>query len=60
MAATDALRVVLNQPSPSLGALMATVGKDYRNLRQDGLIKAARGVTSLAEVLTIAGSKYVE
>lgn len=60
MPATDALRVVLNQPNPSLGALMATVGKDYRNLRQDGLIKAARGVTSLAEVLTIAGSKYVE
>ena len=60
MPATDALRVVLNQPNPSLGALMATVGKNYRNLRQDGLIKAARGVTSLAEVLTIAGSKYVE
>jgi len=60
MPATDALRVVLNQPSPSLGALMATVGKGYRNLRQDGLIKASRGVTSLAEVLTIAGARYVE
>ncbi len=56
MPATDALRVVLNQPSPSLVALTATVGKDFRNLRQDGLIKAARGVTSLAEVLTIAGT----
>ncbi|MDP2367490.1 GspE/PulE family protein [Rhodoferax sp.] len=60
MPATDALRAVLNQPNPSLGALMATVGKGYRNLRQDGLIKAACGVTSLAEILTIAGAKYVE
>jgi general secretion pathway protein E len=60
MPATDELRVVLNQPNPSLGALMSTVGKSYRNLRQDGLIKAARGVTSLAEVITIAGTKYVE
>jgi general secretion pathway protein E len=60
MPATDELRVVLNQPNPSLGALMATVGKGYRNLRQDGLIKAARGVTSLAEVMTIAGAKYVD
>lgn len=60
MPATDALRVVLNQPSPSLTALMATVGKNYRNLRQDGLIKAAHGITSLAEVLTIAGAKNVE
>lgn len=58
MPATDALRAELNQPNPSLGALMATVGKEYRNLRQDGLIKAAHGVTSLAEVLTIAGAKY--
>lgn len=56
MSATDALRVVLNQPSPSLVALMASVHKDFRNLRQDGLIKAARGVTSLAEVMTIAGT----
>jgi general secretion pathway protein E len=60
MPATDALRVVLNQPNPSLAGLMATVGAGYRNLRQDGLIKAARGVTSLAEVLTIAGTKYAE
>jgi general secretion pathway protein E len=56
MPANDALRAVLNQPSPSLSALMATAGKGFRNLRQDGLIKAARGVTSLEEVLAIAGS----
>jgi general secretion pathway protein E len=56
MSANDALRTVLNQPSPSLSALMATAGKSFRNLRQDGLIKAARGVTSLEEVLAIAGS----
>ena len=56
MPANDALRAVLNQPSPSLSALMQTAGPNFRTLRQDGLIKAARGVTSLAEVLAIAGA----
>ncbi len=60
MPANDALRAVLNQPSPSLGALMATAGPNFRNLRQDGLIKAARGVTSLAEVLAIAGAAVAQ
>jgi general secretion pathway protein E len=60
MPATDALRAALNQPNTSLAALVATVGPSFRTLRQDGLIKAAKGVTSLAEVLTIAGAKYVE
>ena len=56
MPATDALRAVLNQASPSLTALLQTAGPNFRNLRQDGLIKAVRGVTSLAEVLAIAGT----
>jgi len=56
MSANDALRTVLNQPSPSLNALMSTAGKEFRSLRKDGLIKAARGLTSLEEVLAIAGA----
>jgi len=50
------LRTVLNQPSPSLSSLMASSGSGFRFLREDGLLKAARGVTSLAEVFLIAGS----
>ena len=56
MEATDTLRTVLNQPSPSLSSLMASSGSGFRFLREDGLLKAARGVTSLAEVFLIAGS----
>jgi general secretion pathway protein E len=53
--ATDALRSTLNQASPSLSALMQAANPDFRYLREDGLLKAARGVTSLAEVFLIAG-----
>jgi len=35
---------------------MASSGSGFRFLREDGLLKAARGVTSLAEVFLIAGS----
>jgi type II secretory ATPase GspE/PulE/Tfp pilus assembly ATPase PilB-like protein len=54
--ATDALRSVLNQASPSLSALMQAANKGFRYLREDGLIKAARGITSLEEVFLVAGS----
>ena len=53
---TDRLRGALAQPSPSLSSLMAAVGNDFRTLKEDGLLKAARGVTSIEEVLGIAGS----
>lgn len=56
MSANDQLRAALNHPSPSLASLMDSIGPEFRNLRDDGLIKAYRGVTSLEEVLAIAGS----
>jgi general secretion pathway protein E len=56
MEATDTLRSVLNQPSPALSSLMAAAQPGFRFLREDGLLKAARGITSLAEVFLIAGS----
>lgn len=56
MEATDSLRSVLNQPSPALSSLMSAAQPGFRCLREDGLLKAARGVTSLAEVFLIAGS----
>ncbi len=60
MPSNEELRVALNDQNPTLGALMKTAGKDFRTLRQDGLIKAARGITSLAEILIIAGSSYAQ
>ena len=56
MAANDALRAALSHASPSLGRLMETVGPEFRTLREDGILKALRGVTSIEEVLAIAGS----
>lgn len=56
MEATDSLRSVLNQPSPALSSLMAAAQPGFRFLREDGLLKAARGITSLADVFLIAGS----
>jgi general secretion pathway protein E len=53
--ANDALRASLNQPSPSLEALTRAADPGFRTLREDGLIKAARGITSLEEVLSAGG-----
>lgn len=53
--ATQALRTVLAQERPSHQALLDTVGKEYRTLREDALLKAVRGVTSLEEVMALAG-----
>ena len=52
---TDRLRSALAQPSPSLGSLMAAVGDEFRTLKEDGLLKAARGVTSIEEALGVTG-----
>jgi general secretion pathway protein E len=54
--ATEALRAALGTASASHVDLMAAAGKDYRSLREDGVLKAARGTTSLEEIFTIAGS----
>lgn len=56
MAANDKLRAALSHASPSLGRLMETVDSEFRTLREDGILKASRGVTSIEEVLAIAGS----
>lgn len=56
MEATDALRAVLSRDTPTLASLIESSGRDFRFLRDDGLLKAARGVTSLAEVFLVGGS----
>lgn len=56
MAATDQLRAVLSRSSPTLEALISASGEGFRFLSEDGLLKAARGVTSLEEVYLVAGS----
>ncbi|MDR1647310.1 MAG: Flp pilus assembly complex ATPase component TadA [Zoogloeaceae bacterium] len=53
--ANDALRAALNQLSPSLETLAQAANPDFRTLREDGLIKAAKGITSLEEVLSAGG-----
>ncbi len=53
--ANDALRAALNQPSPSLDSLLRAAGEEFRTLRDDALLKAARGVTSLEEVYALSG-----
>ena len=53
--ATDGIRTALNSEQPSLQMLVAAAPKDFRNLRDDALLKAAKGVTSLAEVYAMTG-----
>ena len=55
LAATDALRAALNQDSPTLDALQRALPPDFRSLRDDALLKAAHGVTSLEEVYVMGG-----
>ncbi len=55
LSANEALRAALNHASPSWRDLLDAAGPGYRSLREDGLIKAARGVTSLEEVYAITG-----
>lgn len=53
---TDKIRAILSRPSPSHFDLLQALEKDFRFLRDDGMIKAARGVTSIEEVFAVAGS----
>lgn len=55
LAANDILRAALNDPSPSLRSLIASAPPNFRNLRDDALLKAYKGTTSLAEVYAMAG-----
>jgi general secretion pathway protein E len=54
--ASDGIRAVLSQPSPSHRALMQALDPGFRSLYDDGLLKAARGETSLEEVVSVAGA----
>ena len=53
---TDKIRAVLSRPSPSHFDLLQSLEGDFRYLRDDGMIKAARGITSIEEVFAVAGS----
>ena len=53
----DALRAGLSHASPSLRDLQQAAGAGFRTLREDGLLKAVRGVTSLAEIFAITGQE---
>ena len=53
--ATESLCAALNQASPSLDTLREAKDKNFRSLLEDGLIKAAKGITSLEEVFSVAG-----
>ena len=55
LAASDALRAALNQDAPTLDALQRALPPDFRTLRDDALLKAAHGVTSLEEVYAMSG-----
>ncbi|WP_269531327.1 GspE/PulE family protein [Chitinimonas sp. BJYL2] len=54
--ASDRVRSLLGQPQPSHHELLAALDKSFRTLYEDGLLKAARGITSLEEVLIVAGT----
>lgn len=54
--ATERLRAALARPSASHLDLLATIDPGFRFLRDDGLLKAAAGMTSLEEVFVIAGT----
>lgn len=57
--ATDALRAALSHQSAGHQDLLRSLGPAFRTLAQDGLLKAVRGLTSLAEVMAMAGAAHV-
>jgi general secretion pathway protein E len=54
--ASDRIRAVLGQPSATHHDLLSALPDTFRFLAEDGMLKAARGLTSLAEVFVVAGS----
>ncbi|MFT4170930.1 MAG: ATPase, T2SS/T4P/T4SS family [Rhodocyclaceae bacterium] len=54
--ASERIRAVLGQPSATHQDLLAAMPASFRFLAEDGMLKAARGLTSLAEVFVVAGS----
>lgn len=56
---TDSLREVMSRPNPTLDNLRGATGDGFRDLRGDGMIKAARGVTSIEEVYGLAGAQPI-
>ncbi|MCW5649920.1 MAG: type II/IV secretion system protein [Ramlibacter sp.] len=53
--ATEQLRSAMSRANPTLDSLTAALPSNFRDLRSDGLIKAARGITSLEDVYAVAG-----
>lgn len=60
LGASDALRSALNQTSPSLDSLLKACPANFRTLRDDALLKAAKGITSLEEVYAMAGGNELQ
>ncbi len=54
--ATQALREAMSKPNPTLDSLQAATGPGFRPLKDDALLKAARGVVSLEEVYVLSGT----
>lgn len=54
--ATDRIRAALSHQTPSHYDLLQALDKNFRFLHEDGLLKAARGQTSLEEVFAVASS----
>ncbi len=58
--ATQALREAMSKPNPTLDSLQAATGPGFRQLKDDALLKAARGVVSLEEVYVLSGTTLDE
>ena len=46
----------MSKPNPTLDSLQAATGPGFRPLKDDALLKAARGVVSLEEVYVLSGT----
>jgi general secretion pathway protein E len=55
LAATDALKAHLGRGDANQHQLLAAAQSGFRNLQDDALIKAARGITSLEEAFLLSG-----
>ncbi|MGE3347340.1 MAG: GspE/PulE family protein [Ramlibacter sp.] len=53
--ATEKLRTAMSRGNPTIDGLIAALPANFRDLRSDGLLKAARGITSLEDVYAVAG-----